>query len=269
MCAISGAYDKVHNTKLFGARLNDKEQLTVYSNAIQAQNLDDKHPIVMVLPVPLYKGTSADIKMTEIKSDFFTLLDDHMRPPATRGMSRGAFSFGAAKLPVHQCGNYQYSVVPTCDDFLKIDEETLPLDAAIKQTMKDHYGKDYAFLVCKMMKGTGQYSPLGYIHPANPDETTRLPTVHVHHNQPKEYMAHDWDHAIYTTAPMKARNELDNTEGNLNHLRAVKYLEEKPSSVISALDKSASCYSWSSNVDWKQLRMYAIEGTYRNIDVFA
>lgn len=271
MCIISGEYEKVHSTKLFGARTGN-EQLTVYSNGIQQNPYsNNQKPVVMILPIPLHQGSSTDIVMAEINENFFKTLDNHME--STKPKMRGGSSYGTAlsggSLPVYKCGNYQYSVVANCAEFLQIDENILPLDPVIKETMKQSYPVQHAFLVCKMINQNARYTPIGYIHPAHPDGTVRLPTVHVHFNQPRRELANDWDHAIYVVAPPHQLS-FPSTEGQDLQERKPDYIFgdwTSPQFLMQDLEKSK--HPWASLVDWQHLKRYNIEGVYKNVDVYA
>jgi hypothetical protein len=108
-------------------------------------------------------------------------------------------------LDVHDVGSYKASIVPSLDEFDRLDTNTFQIDHSLLGFLRAHYAAGFGFIVCKLKPGNNSYHPFAYTHALDFSGKLFVPTRHYHPNHRGEIEA-DWDHIIYS--PL---TDLDNT----------------------------------------------------------
>ncbi|KAJ3177225.1 hypothetical protein HDU85_005936 [Gaertneriomyces sp. JEL0708] len=217
MCIVqAGKHQPVHvsNTNIFVCTKPRKdpgavpEQLTIYANTVRFKS----EPVAMILPMPA--TSEHGCHMVDVKSiRVFAPLEDHFKPPVAKGRKSKGKAKGSAqsprkKLVVRRCGAYRYSVVPTLEDFHRLEDHVFKIQDSIFALLQQHYCTDFSFLVC-IIDNSGAKQPVAYVHPLA-DGKLFIPTRHEHGEaaQPplkrRKKEKADWDHTIYilgTTPP--------------------------------------------------------------------
>lgn len=204
MCVIQGETEEIKNTKIYVGRVDDVTQFTVYSNEVLPKDKE----VAMILPVP-----SSNIKILDLTNytDIFESLGKLFPFKArSRGLMLGkpkSFNYTNSTLEITQHGSYDASIVPTTNDFNRIDDEHFKINPNMYRFLERDY-PNYSFIVCKIRKGA-KYHPFGYTHGIEEIHGTKLlfvPTKH-YHNGSDEHA--DWDHKIYvlggSTLPFRNR----------------------------------------------------------------
>lgn len=200
MCILSATVDSVAATKLFTCPLQDgKRQFVVYSNTVDTPIENN----TMVLPVPnpdsveFFNMSHYKTFWDNLKSSFRSRQDEpHMR--SLLYASRSASP--SESLPVFAVGSYAVSIVPTTDDFTRLNPHEFTIDSALPSLLALKYSGEFGYLVCKLRKGNHGYHPFAYMHDIHPNRLLFLPTYHLHpdgsylHAEEKG----DWDHVIYS-----------------------------------------------------------------------
>lgn len=196
MCVIQGDTKSVADTEIFCfPSANGEDQVTVYSNAVSMHTSSNNN--AMILPVPGGADRFSVIDLSR-DPDMFNKIDSCF--PQKRSLSSdGLGATNAAQcaggyLAVKQCGSYQYSLVPSIDDFARVNPRVFQLSPDIRQLFLQHYPRGYAFLVCKISENK-KFHPVGYVHPLPTGGKLFVPTLHFH--QGHEGHGPDWDHSIY------------------------------------------------------------------------
>jgi hypothetical protein len=194
-------------------------QLTVYANSV---DLDASGvPAAMILPVPNKSGRGSEVRMMDTRDDpdgkkLFDPLRD-MFPKFTMftnsnswGMQAQSNSLTDETLEVLECGSYIYSVVPTLNDFDRLDKAKLGggrPSPRVYSVLRERYSDGFSFLVCKLSESSA-YHPIAYTHPIvqkNDRSIMFVPTFHEHGEEELgDFVAYsspntspDWDHEIF------------------------------------------------------------------------
>lgn len=192
MCCFAGPVRSVSDTKIF-ARLTDRATQYI---AYQMQFESDERN-AMILPIPTYLGaTEAAVKFIDL-SDFDDLFQKLARAFPALGplpMARIAASNQAAagNLAVHQVGNFEASVVPTLEDFQRLDPRfVLPVET----WQKIPQYRDYSFVVFQLEQLSGKPHPMAFEFETRMPDQLFFPTVHIHDGEvhPRE----EFDHQLY------------------------------------------------------------------------
>lgn len=206
MCIISGQVESVATTNIFVAPLEDAErQLTVYSNTVQLS--EDRGVMVLPFPHPVGRPTRSNPHGGQIGLEFVDLsaypdLFEDLKAVTLdlapmklgKSMSRG---FSLERLAVVDVGSYKACVVPSVDDFKRLDHSEFPLKPEVFEFLAQQYAKGWGFVVCRLQQSKA-YHPFGYTHfiPYN-GRHMFIPTVHFHHHADSDDTETDWDHNIY------------------------------------------------------------------------
>lgn len=211
----SGQVQSISNTRICAFLCKDgAHQLTVYSNSITVRNAA---PVAMILPVPCGEinlvNTSEDPDGGRMFGALGELFEDNEDEDDDEDAPR-AFSNrndrSQSTLPVHVCGSYNYTVVPTIHDFHRLNTDrfmrgaTNPSDPthpkgpmgptpAVMALLRREYAKGFSFLVCMIRAGQA-YHPIAYTHPVR-GGALFVPTMHWHGHE--EQGNPRWDHTIY------------------------------------------------------------------------
>lgn len=190
----------VKDTKIFVGKLQDGNQVTVYSNnmdmgATGATGFINR-PVfapnpkntAMILPFP--RGPIQLYDMSNHKDIFKTLGSFFPTMNMTNGF--GGLSYNAQSIEVRNLGSYQVSVVPSFKDFSRLQNDIFDLDSTFEGLLSREYRKDYGFLVCKIREGS-EFHPMAYSHGIK-NNKFYIPTRHYHNGSEENA---DWDHKIY------------------------------------------------------------------------
>jgi hypothetical protein len=195
MCIINYPAEVTNTEILVSPNRDSKRQLVVYANKVQTTHQGN----AMILPVP----NPHTVKLHDL-SQYSDIFKDCARSFVDESqMMRSLYtnsSFGVSKgitLEVHQCGSYNVSIVPSVNDFHRIDATQFQLNPAVGQILSQYYHNNFGFIVCKLRTGTSEtYHPIGYSHQMIKPHTLFVPTRH-HHGHEAEVISH-YDHNIYS-----------------------------------------------------------------------
>ncbi len=198
MCIITAKVERVSGTNIFVCATDGGRQVLVYSNTVETIVPNN----TMVLPVP-NPETVQFINLQSYKKFFADCESSFSEPRDTNYLSRSfaaSASLSAHTLPVYDVGSYNVSVVPTMNDFHRLDPDFFTIDPYIPQSLQKKYDSSFGFIICKLRKGQHSYHPLAYTHQIHKDRLLFVPTYHIHpdgtYNHIDEYA--DWDHTIYS-----------------------------------------------------------------------
>lgn len=255
MCIISGEVNEVSSTNIFVSQTNiPGQQFTVYSNTVQMGT----NKGVMVLPFP--KG---DCKMIDL-SNYPRLFDDLKKAcpfpfiSKSLGLSRGFDIQTDSLLEVSQVGSYKASIVPSINDFSRLDQN-FPINADVTEFLKNNY----SYVVCRLDK-ENEYHPFGYIHNSF-NNGLFVPTMHYHKHTNGQSTA-DWDHSIFCINKklecpfIKYRGPRD-----FSKCKGVRFTQQENPNDLQTIKFS----KLPSIEDCKTLYRYTVDGYENNHDLFA
>lgn len=186
----------VSATNIFARMLAPGVQSVAYS-----MNLATKHPVAMVLPLPVAPGAGEDaVAFVDLSAE--PRMFDHLHglfefaQPAAR---KGGVAFprlARQTLVVHKVGSFVASYVPTRADFGRLDPRFRMPDVLFDAV--PHYA-DYGFAVFQLEAGTSTVHPMGLKFPTRAPDKLFFPTVHVHDGRFHRRAA--FDHALYFQTP--------------------------------------------------------------------
>jgi hypothetical protein len=208
-------------------------------------------PVVMILPFPEGSCDMIDIGSAD---GMFSKLSDLFRE-RTLSMSR-AFSKNAStneSITVKRCGPYRYSIIPTLNDFSRVDSSVFEIVPNVTQVLSKHYCSGFSFLVCIIDK-TAKYSPVAYSHTLK-NRTLFIPTMHEHGDG-----SADWDHDIYV-----AGNDTIGEPVPTDNISGDKTDDVSPS-LRRILPQPLACLL-PSKLEKQCFRKVAIKGNFPNMDL--
>lgn len=195
MCMFTGEVKSVSKTKIAViACQTSGEILTTYTNTVSSDNDNN-----MVLPVAIDNYKQIRLVDMSKEDQLFDYLDTIFNPPRRSSGARGIMlsmkSDSHEKLEVFEVGSFKISIVPSFDDFCKLDEsqvgEVSP--KMVELLEKTYQGEQkFSFLVCKFKGGDHQFHPIGWTVPIR--SWAFVPTMHFHG---EIEASADWDHDIY------------------------------------------------------------------------
>lgn len=200
MCIIIGenqASVSVGSTKIFARHTVPRRQLIVYQ-----MNVESRSNAAMILPVPVNVQTESCVAFIDMsdRPDFFVELEGTFPKEMRRSST---LSFGTSRgigmvetLKVHNVGSFEASVVPTHDDWDRLDPRFRLPKSQWDKLLKYSYG--YSFVVFQLKIKSNAVST---IHPMAFEFFTRMPefiffpTVHCHDG----YVSYTdrFDHSLY------------------------------------------------------------------------
>jgi hypothetical protein len=199
MCIITATVEKVSGTNIFVCALDDGRQIIIYSNSVETPVINN----TMVLPVP----NPDSVKFVNLKhyEHFFKDCADSFSTPRNDhyGMRSALCSISPKEstLPVFDVGSYNVSIVPTINEFNRLNPDYFTIDPTIPHVIERNYDSSFGYLVCKLRRGQHSYHPLAYTHQVHKDRLLFVPTLHIHpdgtYSRDVEPYG-DWDHSIYT-----------------------------------------------------------------------
>ncbi len=180
MCIFASSVVKVAKTQILVVSLLDGRQMTVYSNLAVSR----KPKNAMILPVPVGRVEFVNL---QDKPDVFKECEKLFPQPAVAlggGWGSGA-SFGFSTkgvLPTERVGAYVCSLVPTLEDFSRIDASVFTLPPTTEELLTKNYPNGYSFVVCQFDKVVSD-QPIAYVHEKRADGSLFIPTFHGHENE--------------------------------------------------------------------------------------
>lgn len=156
-------------------------QLTVYSNLVEKENVPEK--AIMILPFPMMAKTKR-FKILNMSSyddiykdlgQFFNkknLLDD------IGGISWNTWDLNEDVSDLHSA-RYDTVVIASYTSLVRVSA-SFNLSNEMMQGIKQYYGHDYAFIICKM-DSSAKFLPLAYVHELMPGDKLFVPTRHMYY----------------------------------------------------------------------------------------
>ncbi len=198
MCIITAKVERVSGTNIFVCALDDGRQIVIYNNTVETPVQHN----TMVLPVPNPESVKF-INLETYKKFFADCESSFSEPRESNYLSRSLYASASLKestLPVYDVGSYHVSIVPSVNDFHRLDPDYFTIDPYIPNALQQKYDSTFGFILCKLRKGQHSYHPLAYTHQIHKDRLLFVPTYHIHpdgtYNHIDEYA--DWDHTIYS-----------------------------------------------------------------------
>lgn len=186
MCIFTGVVEPIVSaTKIFVAMLSLSAQLTVYQNNVQTAG-----NVAMILPVPNPLGSGVTmVDLSGYRTFFDDLQADLPNRPRFQTLSFGSLSSHANEpapvLAIQRVGAYDVSVAGTLDDLLRLDWSHFALMPHVVDVLKEHYAKDFAFVVARLRESATPH-PLAYIHNPFNEHSMFVPTRHEGHTVRKD-----------------------------------------------------------------------------------
>lgn len=213
MCIITQTVESVRATKIFSCFTHDESsQFLVYSNEVTTPSDNN----LMILPVP-NPDSVAFVNLKQYPK-FFDHCEDQferipeMSPYASLSHSRSlSASYDSAPLPVHHVGSYLASIVPSIQDFERLNQEYFDIPDDLERLLGRQYNSEFGFIVCRLKKGNHTYHPFAYMHQKHSCGLLFLPTLHYHPHDRRgmKHIEADWDHLIYTVGTDYDSTSLD------------------------------------------------------------
>lgn len=208
MCILSAAVSSVSNTNLFVAPSEDgSRQIIVYSNSVDSQTEHN----TMVLPVP--NPHSVEFINLKPYGKFFSDCERSFKyQPSNYYADSLSYRSAAASitneykpLPMFDVGSYKVSIVPTVEDFARLDPLHFDIHDDLPRILGQKYDGEFGYLVCKLRQGHHSYHPFAYSHTLHSCNLMFVPTFHIHlHGGAMPSLSEmkwgDWDHTVYSFA---------------------------------------------------------------------
>jgi hypothetical protein len=177
MCIFASSVVKVAKTQILVVSLLDGRQMTVYSNLAVSR----KPKNAMILPVPVGRVEFVNL---QDKPDVFKECEKLFPQPEMLATGDLSFGFGAGfstkgVLPTERVGAYVCSLVPTLEDFSRIDASVFTLPPTTEELLTKNYPNGYSFVVCQFDKVVSD-QPIAYVHEKRADGSLFIPTFHGH-----------------------------------------------------------------------------------------
>lgn len=215
MCIVADQVKSVSKTKIASFMIKagwDQSEKEIYQLVIYSANIDsvvNKNALIL----PVYNPGNNPNKIIPLDlsemSDFFDKLD------ALYNRSNNSKSFGVTyssnsiSLPVYRVGNYKFSIMPSKEDFVRLNTSELIVDPAARVSI-DVHSNDYSFIVYQFyQKGNIDITPFGYLCKPYKDHQMIIPTIHGHPDNCIAFNSRyidrnifedvsEYDHVIYT-----------------------------------------------------------------------
>lgn len=197
MCIILTHVESVSNTQIYVSSSKKRtRQLTVYSNQVETHV---KNAMILPVPNPLSVKLLNFSHYTNIFEDCrecFHYDDGSMKNGRLYRSSLSASAEHRPPLPVYTVGSYQASIVPSIDDFDRVNTQILRVNPEVFKLLKDTYDPSFGFLICQLREGSHHYHPFAYTHLIHKSKLLFVPTLHYHLGE--KNVTSDWDHTIYS-----------------------------------------------------------------------
>ncbi|MFO0939334.1 MAG: hypothetical protein U0930_01065 [Pirellulales bacterium] len=159
---------------------------------------DSQEQNAMILPIPTVKNASEDsVKFFNFEAypNFFQDLARSfpmLSPPPMASRADSKLVPNEKPLQVHKVGNFVASVVPSVDDFRRLD----PLFSIAPDVWaKIPVYSDYSFVVFKFDELAGKPHPMAFEFKTRHENQIFFPTVHIHDGE--VHAEEHFDHALY------------------------------------------------------------------------
>lgn len=241
MCIILSKVDKVSNTKIYvSPDKENKRQLTIYSNEVATKTKN-----AMILPVP----NPESIELLDLSNypKFFEDCENcfyNLPTLSMRSFNPHSAYASASMLPVVRVGSYLASIVPSFDDFVRIDRTVFDVNDDLFPILAKNYKENFGFIICLLEEGNHTYHPFAYTHLMKDKNRLFIPTRHYHPGGASSYA--DWDHVIYSPI-----TELHNTRDK--KFRDSQGMKWKKLPEAYRWASSVPFSRWEMNQDWKNL----------------
>lgn len=274
MCIFSSAVSSVSDTQIFVCPLANGQQFTVYKNKVI---LNGNQPTAMILPFPMpetWPQPSAPaatmFDMSKYRRDFFEDLQKLFPINDLRSIEVVVLSanstYSLGPLPVHKCGDYEYSVANSLSDLPRLQSDVFRLSGNLVALLGAQYSRRFGFLIC-ICRSSGAYAPVAFTHPMV-DGNLFVPTMHDHHDQGATQLAY-WDHTICTLGNVESHRSLD-IQTSLGHslkFNGCKYAADDFVDLSDHLHLSALPVGFPASTEKVYLRQYKIQGLQQNGDL--
>lgn len=171
---IFGSEKKIINKKKFRMKVGRPMQMTIYENKVSIDSNGTGH--AMILPFPLIKGVNR-FKLVDLSNYDNVMNDiDELFPVSKSTLSNAASYNSTDSIPVTTLGSYKVSVVPSLEDFSKVQLGEFNLTKDVAELLSQYYSKNFGFVVC-ILQESADFHPIAYIHEY--DEVF-IPTRHHH-----------------------------------------------------------------------------------------
>ena len=180
MCCFAKPVIDVGKTGIFGRLSGEGTQFLVYE-----MEYESRVPNAMILPLPTAKNaTEESVNFIDLSNykDIFKDLNrafPAIAPPPSKNATRGALDSAMASktLEVQEVGDFVASVVPTVNDFERLDQQfVIPK----KTWEKIPRYEDYSFAVFQLKELKGKPHPMAFEFKTRFEDKIFFPTVHIH-----------------------------------------------------------------------------------------
>jgi serine protease inhibitor len=194
--------------------------------------------------------------------DFFEVLNTYFPTPAVDApkfiASVRRWRSREMTLPVVRSGSYRYSIVPSFDDFMRLDESVFRISRELQDLLSSLYATGFAFIAC-IIDASAAMVPIAYEHDKLFTGQFFIPTCHFNGKPRSAFWstlnvhADEWDHEIYTIGA----SDVDAGEEAVGTPQGVIPWHSFVSRVPFSMP------SW---VPTRQLRMLRVQGDHPNRD---
>jgi hypothetical protein len=212
MCMILGKINRVAKTNLYvSVDKKGKRQITVYSNIV-----DTPKENAMILPVP--HPESVELVNLSHYPSLFKDCENCFRGRINITTNQASYALscdgGTRKtIEVIDVGSYRASIIPSIDDFDRLDRNVFQISPEFITLLKEHYARGFGFIICQLKTGNHLYHPFAYTHALADNGKLFVPTRHFHDhlmnafvpmrhftqdNWEKQGRGADWDHILYS-----------------------------------------------------------------------
>lgn len=201
MCILSASVNRVANTNIFVCPSEDgRRQLIVYSNLVDT----DVEKNTMVLPVPNPESveflnlSSYKLFFRDCEKSFVRRREEYRYDSLMVASRSAAIDENDPPLPVHTVGSYRVSIVPTIDEFHRLNSDEFDIHHQLPDLLRSKYDASFGYLVCKLKAGSHAYHPFAYTHRLHLCNLLFVPTFHFHPGHSRHDVHADWDHNLYS-----------------------------------------------------------------------
>ena len=192
MCIVADSVADISKTKIacfhIGCRLNNNTNVVLSQLVVYSANVDSiADNNALILPVYNPGNNYKNIIPLDFSNfpDFFDQIDAYFSrwfPEQKSKSYTNSTNLGGDQdfLPVHQVGDYKFSIMPSKMDFNKIDRNILRINPLAKIAIDSH-SNDYSFIVYQFFqKGHIDITPFAYVCKPYDKDSMIIPTIHGH-----------------------------------------------------------------------------------------
>jgi len=205
MCIFNGTVENVSSTNILVAKMSNGRQLTIYENSASVEEGKNSWTPAMILPFPRIRNAES-LYFVDMSNNpqFFKRLEKAFQFTPYSSM---VSAYEGVRFKVKRVGSYELTVVPSLDEFSRVDASVFSLDPSLGRMLRKFYGGiSFSFLVCKLVHG-GKQHPFAFVHDMFPGQGRLfVPTRHFHGSVPNPLLLEEtmipmgplWDHTIFT-----------------------------------------------------------------------